>query len=745
MMQPRHDRIIHLDRLCSCSGSETLDSVLFLPPDCDPLRHVWLCSPDNQPIIQINDTLLAPEEICADTYRWIDYGTHNIPLGFSQLRFRDMGSKLHPDSFLLITKKLSDSFIGCSLEESERKLWGLARSDAGSTKISPSKAPVGFRNQFKVRYNAGPKGLPAGAIVRFVIPKTFSRPQVVHQDQPGFISITEKAANVSILRIEDSTESHQKVDVLCHLDEPLEAFKGFELSYKTANTYIFPNRFHETEEYFWYSLLPPLAAAVAINEKSPLVNTAKGNGHEVEFVAGPAERLHLFLPSRQKKNENLLLRGTFTDRFQNIPSSGAHNSDIELFLEHNGLRTPLTVSQENFTAPNRFEVPLPKLVPGIYRALAHHNSHSPDKTVTYSNPMEIMKKSDSRLDIFFGEIHGHTQMSDGCGEYNELYRHAYEEGCLDFAAAADHACYFSDNQWLWMQDVTNHWNADGRFTTLIGYEWAGIQTHRNIYTSHDRLDLFRGMFPPAENIDVVWRHFHDNKAIVGGMHATMAHGLKWEFHDPTVERFIEIYSMWGASDSWHDNPLATLRAQKMIEGLVSAFELLQKGAKLGFTGGGDCHEGHVGFASEEPLAQGKLPHGLHSVTVYRCGLTGVVMEKLNRKNLIDAIRNRHTYATTGARILLDFSVSGINMGDVGSAGQANCTAEIHGTNLIECIEIIKNGIVAHVEKFPKKSMHLKIQWLDPDRTDHDCWYCFRVTQTDGHRAWSSPVWVMPKK
>jgi hypothetical protein len=108
---------------------------------------------------------------------------------------------------------------------------------------------------------------------------------------------------------------------------------------------------------------------------------------------------------------------------------------------------------------------------------------------------------------------------------------------------------------------------------------------------------------------VVWKHFHGDKEVVGGPHAPLAHGLIWEHHDPEVERFIEIYSMWGAGDS-RDNRLVPDFARKNPRGLP-VNELLARGEKLGFTGGGDCHEGRVGFTQEDPDGQGTPPNLCH--------------------------------------------------------------------------------------------------------------------------------------
>ena len=570
--------------------------------------------------------------------------------------------------------------------------------------------------------------------MRFAVPGAFCRAQTEDPDGPGLVRVTD-GNGVCFRGIEDSIESHEKVDIFCRLERGLAPGKGFELAYRTARTYIYPSTFHETERRYWYSKVPVLSAAVAIAEDAPFVSLPEGNGHTVQFVAGPAERLHLFLPGRRFASDKVTLRGTFTDRYRNVPPAGPIERDVELWLLHGEDRTPLGTPQRRFAAPHRFAIPLPRLAAGVYRIEARR----PDtgELLAGSNPMEILEDDGRNERLWWGEIHGHTQMSDGCGAYSDLYRHAREEGCLDFAAAADHACYHSDNEWLWMQDVTNSCNEPGRFVTLVGYEWAGRQVHRNLYTSRDRLKLFRGMYPPTSNLDVVWESFEGDDQIVGGPHAPLAHGLIWEHHDPSLERFVEIYSMWGAGD-FRQNPLVPEFARQNPLGMT-ANELLQTGTRLGFTAGGDCHEGHVGFSCEDPDGQGSTPHTFAVKLLHRCGMTAAVMRDLDRRSLIAALRNRRTYATTGARILLNFTAAGLPMGAEGEADEVECRLTVHGEGAVRSVEIIKDGQVAWSRECD--ALDVDLSWRDPDPPKGEHYYYLHVVQADGQQAWSSPIWI----
>lgn len=696
-----------------------------------------MLTPEGTPGISIDDLTIEPQCVCNGKPRWIDYGVAEISQGFTQLRIRDLPIAIMDSSYLLITDQLNVSFEGLSLEEAERTLWGIARCDAGRTTLRSSRVTVGVPATFTVRYDSGPHGLQKGALVYFHVPAAFDWPQTENPHAPGYTTITNSDANVRIVDIGPCIASHEKTVISCRLEDDLGPGEGFTLSYHVETPYIFTCIFHKTDIQYWFSKIAPLTAFVAVSDDSQPVSLTRENGHALEFVAGPPERLHLFLPGRRRVSDSLTLRGVFTDHFRNTPICRFAKGDVELWLDDGKARISLGMPESRFIEKHRFEIPLPQLKMGVYRALAYRRGTN--TVLAQSNPLEIIAQDDAREPIYWGEIHGHTEMSDGLGAYPELYRHARDEGCLDFAAAADHACYHSDNDWLWMQDITNVFNCPGCFVTLVGYEWAGKQSHRNVYTSRDRLKLFRGLYPPTSNLDVVYSHFHDDAEVVAGPHAPLAHGLSWEHHDPEVERFVEVYSVWGASES-REGPLAPI-VLGAVPNQTTVDELLQKGTKLGFTGGGDCHEGRVGFAAAGLESQGKRTHTFAKSQPYHCGMTAAIMSYLDREKLVNALRNRRTYATTGPRILIDFAVAGLPMGTAGKAAEALCRATVHAETPLERLQIIRDGKVVYDSRF--NGLDATLTWNDPITPECEHYYYLRVAQADGQLAWSSPVWIKP--
>lgn len=118
---------------------------------------------------------------------------------------------------------------------------------------------------------------------------------------------------------------------------------------------------------------------------------------------------------------------------------------------------------------------------------------------------------------------------------------------------------------------------------------------------------------------------------------------------------------------------------------------------------------------------------------------GAFLENLDRKSLIYALRNRKTYATTGDRMLVDFSVSGYKMGEIGKANDVFVNAVIHGCDKIKKVEVIRNGEIAHTEKIDR--FDVVLNWQDNEIEKGKYWYYLKITQKNKEVAYTSPVWL----
>lgn len=718
---PRLDRFFPLSESFSYPGSGFVDMTVWLPAAGakDAKLRVWMKTGAEHPAIDLFNQRLAPVGKSAKDPGWIDFGLLDPARGgFTCMRVHGVSASEAAASYVVITQQVDVPLSG-AISDAEKTLCGISREDAGRTTISPARVTVKTPTEFTLCYEAGPQGLPPGGLLRLAFAKAFSMPQQRDRAAPGWIEVVKSPKPVELASIGGSIESHERTDVFFRLPKGLPPAERVLIRYKTDFTYMFSHQWAEVDRKYWWSELPPMALAVAVDDRRALVPPTARNSHVVDVVAGPPERLHLFLPGRVRHGEPHALGGTYTDRYRNAPSPGPIDGNIRLRLR--GEKTYDLGGPENkFTQWYRFSVPLPDLPPGVYRA--HALDGRTGAVVAESNPMEILASEDKRQAIYWGQIHCHSERSDGTGPFEDIYRYSRDEGCLDFAAGSDHAEYFSDNEWLCMQDISNRCNQDGRFITLNGYERAGDQGHWNFYASAGRLELFRGMnMDPAGNtLQSACERLAGRTDVVAGPH--VGHG-KFSFeYKSDVQRFHEICSMWGP-----------------FEKLTYGF--LRQGAVIGVTGGGDNHEARGGFSCEDPEGQGKTPHTFAPGIRWKTGLTAALMPRLQRQELILALRDRRTYATTGARMLIDFAVAGVAMGGQGKAGRdaPRVTAAVHAAAEIARIEVVRDGEV--VQTIPGAGADQAVDWTDAALAAGRHWYLLKVIQKDNETAWTSPVWI----
>ncbi|MCD6359346.1 MAG: DUF3604 domain-containing protein [Armatimonadetes bacterium] len=384
-----------------------------------------------------------------------------------------------------------------------------------------------------------------------------------------------------------------------------------------------------------------------------------------------------------------------------------------------------------------------------------------------SNPVLITRHGEPQL--YFGVIHGHTRHSDGIGSAEDYYACMRDHNRLDFGAISDHDHDYetTDEDWEVIQRVTAEANQSGRFVTLLGYEWAKWRRNgdgdRNVYYDSDYLPMYRSgdeHYPtPADLFGALREH----RCIVIPHHpASTGNWCDYKDHDPEKERLVEIYSIWGSSErSVHDgNPYpmryprcprtgfcdVPLDAGEKPEGFVQ--RALAMGRRLGFTGGGDDHDGHPG----DPIATGAEPFR------HRDGLMAVWAPELTRAAIFQAMYDRRTYATTGARIIALFSVGEAPMGGELSvadhpdlAHARTVTAYIVGQTRLAEVEVIRNNETVH--RVFGDGSELELEWTDTDPLEEIAltpvdegeprfvFYYLRVLQSDGEMAWVSPVWI----
>ena len=278
----------------------------------------------------------------------------------------------------------------------------------------------------------------------------------------------------------------------------------------------------------------------------------------------------------------------------------------------------------------------------------------------------------------------------------QAYRYARHVAGLDFYARADHNSFFEPGNPVADFDdyvrLADEWDDPGRFATIHGVEvsFGAPYGHHNVY--------FRDApIPVADEYSTtlpeLWKSLAAQDALTVPHHTMkMPAPIDWsDGDDPARRRNFEIFSAHGLSEEYDPyHPLAieqslftnastTQRAGK------SAQQAWEDGMQLSAIASSDDHRAQPGQAHQ--------------------GLVAVAATGLTRGEVFDALHDRRTYATTGARILLEFSAGGIGMGGRGPAPRpVAISASAIGTDRITLVEVLRHvdgqpgwQVIAHPE------------------------------------------------
>ena len=312
-----------------------------------------------------------------------------------------------------------------------------------------------------------------------------------------------------------------------------------------------------------------------------------------------------------------------------------------------------------------------------------------------SNPIEILQAQPSDL-LYFGDLHGQTGETVGSGTIEEYFQFGLKEAGIDFISHAANAFQVTNEIWATLCEAVKRYNQDGRLVSYLGLEWSGnpgAGGDHNIYyleddqqihrCSHalidDKSDLLTDRYPVSE----LYNEFKGRDDVmiiphIGGRKASL------DVIDEKLTPFIEVVSVHGHFD-WFVK------------------EAIDRNLRVGFIGSSDTHSCRPGDSF--PVSKIEAVHS---------GLTAVYAKELTRKGLWEGFRNRHVYATTGARIIVDFMANGKVMGDdLTSSSPITFTSKIIGTSPLEYVDLYCNHelIYSAIPK-PHESNHSKlcIRW-----------------------------------
>ncbi|MBI4904118.1 MAG: hypothetical protein HY820_10815 [Acidobacteria bacterium] len=351
----------------------------------------------------------------------------------------------------------------------------------------------------------------------------------------------------------------------------------------------------------------------------------------------------------------------------------------------------------------------------------------------------VIAAGGSNYKLYRGDMHRHTEISlDGAGDGTlfDSYRYALDASGMDWLAVTDHQsgqvnATMTDYQWWRSQKATDMFHAPGFFTALYGTERSlGYPNgHRNLIYAKRGVPILHirpgEAMGGAENTGPILYPFLRKYGGIATSHTSHTNmGTDWRDNDPELEPIVEIYQGARTSAEREGAPLSpTAKRTELWAGgyrpLGFVSNAWAKGYKLGVQASSDHVSTHTSYAF-------------------------LLSENSSREALLDAMRQRHTYAAT-SNILMDYRMNlggkTYIQGDI-AASQAmpEITAKIIGSAALKQVVVIRDNEVIYSQDPNKEIYDLRFRESSTLAAGEHFYYV-RAEQVDGNVAWSSPIWV----
>ncbi len=588
----------------------------------------------------------------------------------------------------------------------------------------PPSARCGDDYSAKIVYEAGELGVAdGGAIFLQVSPFWgWSTPQVRDEGASGFARVSTEASGV---KLECETAAPQLLAI--HVEgRALKSGERVVIEYGCGVRKAHADDFAELDSRFWIAVdgdgdgtRKVLADSphVAVLPREPAILAV-----DAPSVVAPGERftIHVALLD-EVGNACRGLDGSF--EFMDAPP--------ELELQ---VAPSLAADTANSISGHR-TIDAKLASEGTYRLRVRCRiaigDSEPIQLETESNPIVV---SSNAPRILWGDLHGHSGLSDGTGTPDEWYEFARDYAALDVVALTDHDHWgilpLDLHRELVDEIVAAARKAErpGMFTALVGFEWTSwIWGHRNVVYFDDEREILSSIDERFDTPQKLWSALRDKPAIAIPHHCAGGPiAIDWRnAGDPEVEPLVEICSAHGSSEAL-DSPKSIYSPRPGC----FARDALDRGLALGFLASGDSHDGH--------------PGSCHLGAHYPTGGVAAILATANtRAAILEALRARRVYATSGPRIVLRFALGTHRMGESVAVSELGSEPSLYvsvvGTAPIESIEIIRSG--DRISRFDGEAKReLVVTGKLPSVAPGD-WVYARIVQTDGGMAWSSPIFA----
>jgi hypothetical protein len=592
---------------------------------------------------------------------------------------------------------------------------------------------AGGFGRWEFEYTAGTHGIAEGGSLFLLAPPFWgwSTPQSEAPTAPGYTTVESETAGLEP-RPQTVDRNLLQIEIT---GRALVAGETLRIVYGAGEGLARADDYAEARSTFYFK----------VDGDGDGISKVVADTPSVAILPGPPARLTANLTSTAEPGGRVALTVAVLDA---LASAGCElEGTLRLESEPPGLELPAEL-QLQASDRGRARVEFGAPVEGLFRVRVSLQSDLL-QTEARSNPLRV---APGQRRLLWGDLHGHSAYSDGTGTPAQYFEYARDVAGLDLVVLTDHDHFgvrFLDATpeiWDEIRGEVEHFNEPGRFVALLGYEWTSwLYGHRHVVYFNGRGEVLSSVGAQTTTPAELWA------ALLGSQALTFAHhsaggpvATDWSFvPDPRVEPVTEIMSVHGSSEA-ADSPA---RIYSPVKGNFVR-DQLERGLSFGFIGSGDSHDGHPGLAHLSPKNGYRRarpdPRGRRAEERQgNGGLAAIRASELTPEALLEGLRRREVYATSGPRILLDVSLGGHPMGSTIVAAELEqatpLQVQIAGTSGIKYVELLRRGEQA--VRYPCDGV-LDFRFEEPiaGLVPGDYLY-LRLVQDDGALAWSSPFFV----
>jgi hypothetical protein len=348
------------------------------------------------------------------------------------------------------------------------------------------------------------------------------------------------------------------------------------------------------------------------------------------------------------------------------------------------------------------------------------------------------ERVNANYNIYFGQLHSHTNSSDGIGTVEEAFNHAATKvDNLDFLAVTDHSNSLeetpgiatlekgsSSEKWSYGKKSAQAINdkkipkGDHTFLGLYGFEmtWSNGIGHINTFNTNGFENRNAKQYKDANALSTYYTRLEQNPNSISQFnHPGNKFGDFNDFanYNPQIDKLITMIEV--------GNGEGPIRSSGYFPSYEYYTRALDKGWHVAPTNNQDNHQGKWGNANTA-----------RSV---------ILADTLTEDSLYDAMRNRRMYATEDNNLKIEYKLNDEVMGTILESKpddvKINVKLSDPDKEAIGKVDVVVNGgKVAATQNVTSSEEVVSFQ-LPADYS----YYYIRVTQPDKDIAVTAPVWV----